>query len=114
MYVKFYKVTDQARQDYSEICPISVAKTQKQTETEEEYVQEINRKIRKCTNLGQVIETKNGFEVRQYFDLLFVVKDYVIQYVYKSEGLEPFEVSRKDKDKYDYIEEKLTTKNTEC
>lgn len=114
MYIHFFKVTDQARQDFSEICPSSVAKIDKRTETEEEFIQEVNRKIRKCANLGQVIDTKNGFEVRQYFDLLFVVKDYVIQYVYKAEGLDPIQISDEDKAKYDYIEEKLTNKNVEC
>jgi hypothetical protein len=113
MYIYFYHITEQARLDYTEVCPSSVSKIIKRTNSDDEYTQEINKKIRKCANLGKIIETKNGFEVRQYFDSLFVVKDYTVQYVYKT-LLEPYEVSDEDKEKNDFIEQKLTAKNKEC
>jgi hypothetical protein len=108
MFIEFYKVSEQAREDFGEICPISIEKIKKKTQNVDDFKIEVNRKIRKMTNLGKTIEIKNDIVVKQYFDILILIRNYVVEYIEKTTLIEPYEISEEDKSKYDYIEEKLT------
>lgn len=111
MFVEFYKVNDNARFDFMELCKSSTAKIDNTIE-EGEYIMLLNKKIRKCANLGRETSRKNGYVIKHYFNLMFTIKDYTIICIQKSD-IKPYLVNDYKKYSYDFLEKRVSKDNRE-
>jgi hypothetical protein len=98
MYIQ-YEISKEAINDYIECCPSSTAKSIKQNKNDTS--DDIKYKINRCANLGMLVDTFKGIEVIKYFNLLLMVKEGRVIYIYRDDNIEPYFVSEKAKNKYD-------------